>query len=145
MIDEEFFNNAERPRGGRWIKLQKKGDRVDGTLISIEAKPRTDPDGNPVLSRKTQQPRKIYRVAIQTTLKEDDDDTGIRYWDANEAGKTALEDAYHAAGTRNLVGGRVAVAVAADPPDSFSQATYRVKFEPPAAKPEPVADLDELF
>lgn len=145
MSMQDFYNDVERPRGGRWVKLKNKGDRLDGTLVSIEVKNRTDPEGNVVLARKSQQPRKIYRVTVEIPAeqREGQDDTGLRIWDANEAGQTAVQDAYKTAGTKELIGGRFAVAVTAEAEDSYSQATFKAKFDPPT--PAKVELDDELF
>lgn len=144
MSMQDFYNDVERPRGGRWVKLKNKGDRLDGTLVSIEVRDRTDPKGNLVLARKSGQPRKIYRVTVEVPAeqREDTDDNGIRIWDANEAGQNAIRDAYADAGTKELIGGRFAVRVDAEAEDEYSQATFKAKFDPPAAKVE--LD-DELF
>lgn len=145
MSMQDFYNDVERPRGGRWVKLKNKGDRLDGKLVSIEVMNRTDPEGNVVLGRKSLQPRKIYRVIVEVPAeqREGQDDNGLRIWDANEAGQSAVQDAYKAAGTKELIGGRFAVAVTAEAPDSFSQATFKAKFDPPA--PSKVELDDELF
>jgi hypothetical protein len=129
---QEFYEDVERPRGGRWVKLHEKGDRLDGKLLAIEVRDRTDPEGNVVLGRKSGKARKIYRVTVEVDKREDAEDDGLRIWDANEAGQASIRDAYKAAGTKELIGGRFAAVVTADAPDSFSQATYKAKFEPPA-------------
>lgn len=147
MSMQDFYNDVERPRGGRWVKLTHKGDRLDGKLVSIEVKPRTDPEGNVVLARKSQQPRKIYRVIVEVPdgQREGQDDNGVRIWDANEAGQNAVQDAYKAAGTKELIGGRFAVAVTAEAEDSYSQAQFKAQFEPPAPAKVELDDDKNLF
>ena len=110
-----------------------------------EVRQRTDPEGNVVLGRKSGQPRKVYRVTFEVpqAKREGDEDDGLRIWDANEAGQTAIREAYKAAGTKELIGGRFAAVVTADAPDSFSQATYKAKFEPAPKTVE--LDDDEPF
>lgn len=143
MTMQDFYEDVERPRGGTWVKLANKGDRLDGTLRDISVRDRTDPEGNPVLGRKSGKARKIYRVVVEIPddQRHGPDDDGLRNWDANEAGQQAIRDAYKAVGTKELIGGRFAVAVTQEAPNSMSQAAYRVKFEPPA--PSATVDLPD--
>jgi hypothetical protein len=149
MTINDFYADVEKPRGGRWVNLNNKGERLDGILRDIEVRPRTDPEGNVVLGRKSGNPRKVYHIVVEVPedQREGRDDDGLRNWDANEAGQEAVRIAYKAAGTKDLLGGRFAVVVTADPPDKWSQAEYKAKFEPPA--PKTTVDLpdddNELF
>lgn len=149
MTMNDFYADVERPVGGRWVKTAEfstKGQRIGGTLIGIELRPRTDPEGNVVVGRKSGQPRKIYRVTFEVPKETRDgsEDDGIRIWDANEAGQTAIRTAYQQAGTKELIGGQFSARVVAEAPDSFSQATYQAKFEPaPKTVELPDADTDE--
>lgn len=144
-ISNDFYEDVERPVGGRWVKKEDfsaKGDKIEGTLVGIEVRQRTDPEGNVVLGRKSGQPRKIYRVTFEVPAakRDGDEDDGLRIWDANEAGQTAIREAYKAVGTKELIGGKFGAIVTAEAPDSFSQATYKAKFE---AAPKNVVELDE--
>jgi hypothetical protein len=147
-LDNDFIQDLERPRGGTWVTkdggFSKKGDRIGGTLLSIEVRDRTDPAGDVVLGRKSGKARKIYRVMFEapTAERTGPDDDGIRIWDANEAGQTAVRDAYKAAGTKELIGGQFSARIVADAPDSYSQATYQAKFEP-APKTVELPDTDD--
>ena len=133
---------AQQPRGGRWIKLRNAGDKITGELLSIEEMNRTDPSGEIVLSRKNN-PRKIWRVRIQTEQNDDVDDDGIRIFDANEAAQQAIKECIRRDGALT-VGGTIAIAVTADPPSAMSQATYVAKFK--AGKPKPAAvNVDDLI
>jgi hypothetical protein len=145
----DFYEDVERPVGGRWVKrddFSTKGQRIDGTLRGIEVRPRTDPEGNVVVGRKSGQPRKIYRVTFEVPAGQRDgsEDDGLRIWDANEAGQTAIRTAYQHAGTKELIGGKFSARIVADAPDSFSQATYQAKFEAaPKTVELPDADTDD--
>jgi hypothetical protein len=151
-ISNDFYEDVERPRGGRWVKsadFSTKGQKIGGTLVGIEVRQRTDPEGNVVVGRKSGQPRKIYRVTfeIPAAKRDGDEDDGLRIWDANEAGQTAISDAYKAVGTKELIGGKFEAVVTADAPDSFSQATYKARFEKAPKTVEldddPFADNDD--
>lgn len=145
MTMQDFYEDVERPRGGRWVKLKDKGDRLDGKLVSIEVLDRTNPEGDVILHRKTGKPRKIYRVIVEVPEREDSDDDGLRIWDANESGQTAVREAYKAAGTKELIGGRFAVVLTSEAEDTYSQASYKAKFEPPAPSKTVELDDTELF
>lgn len=142
MTMNDFYEDVERPRGGRWVRTEdfsSKGDRIGGTLRSIEVIDRRNPEGDIVVGRKSGKPRKVYRVVFEVPAekRDGDEDDGLRNWDANEAGQTAIRDAYKAAGTKELIGGQFTARVVAEAPDKWSQATYQAKFEPPA----PTVDL----
>lgn len=145
-LDNDFIEDLERPRGGTFVKyddFKDKGQRIAGTLRNIEIRDRTNPDdGSVVLGRKSGKPRKVYQVTFEVPDDErrDEDDNGLRIWEANEAGQTAIRDAVKAAGTKELIGGKFTARVKAPAPDKFSQATYEAKFEP-APKTLP-AELD---
>jgi hypothetical protein len=148
-LDNDFIAELDRPVGGRWVKtadFSTKGQRIGGTLHNIEVRPRTDPEGNIVVGRKSGQPRKIFRVTFEVPkeTRDGEDDDGLRIWDANEAGQTAIRSAYQQAGTKELIGGKFSARIVADAPDSFSQATYQAKFEAaPKTVELPDADTDD--
>lgn len=147
QLDNDFIQDLERPRGGRWVKkddFSKKGDTISGVLREIEIRDRTDPEGNVVLGRKSGKARRIYRVTFEVpvTEREGAEDDGIRIWDANEAGQTAIRDAYKAAGTKELIGGKFSARVSADAASSYEQATYQAKFEA-APKVVELPDTDD--
>ena len=142
MLDEL---NAElsKPRGGKWVKLTDVGDKVVGTLLDAEVLNRTDPEGVVVLGKKSGKPRKIARLRIQTDDRVDADDDGIRIFDANEAGQTALREI-----APLEIGALIAVQVTVAAPDKWSQATYKATAKPapkkvdiPAADDDPFAGL----
>lgn len=131
--------NAEltKPVGGRWVKLKEVGDKVVGTLLDAELRDRTTPDGDVVLGVKSGKPRRICRLRIQTDLRDDADDDGVRVWDANESGITALRDI-----APLEIGSMIAVQVTAAAPDKYSQATYKASAKP---APKTVAIDDDPF
>lgn len=120
MSIDELNEELSKPVGGRWVKLKEVGDKVVGTLLDAEMRDRTDPDGNVVLGKKSGKPRRICRLRIQTDERLDSDDDGIRVFDANEAGITALRDI-----APLEIGSLVAIQVTEAAPDPYSQATYK--------------------
>lgn len=107
------------------MKLTEVGDKVVGTLIDAEMINRTDPDGNVVLGKKSGKPRKVARLRIQTDARDDADDDGLRIWDANEAGQSALREI-----APLEIGSLIAVQVTAAAPDKWSQCTYKATAKP---------------
>lgn len=131
MSIDELNAEITRPRGGRWVKLAEVGDRLVGTLVDAEMTERRDLDGNVVLGKKSGKPRKVARLRIQTELREDPDDDGLRTWDANEAGQTALREI-----APLTIGDLIAVQVVEAAPDKWSQATYKATSKPAPKKVE---------
>ncbi len=134
---DDFNQQASKPVGGRWAKLKDVGDKMQGVLLSAEIRDRTDPEGNIVVGRKSGKPRNIWRLIIQTDLRDDTDDDGIRVFDANEAAQNAIRDALPL-----TVGNRVGVQITAAAADSYSQATYA--FAQKAAEVAPAPAVDDL-
>lgn len=125
---------AERPKsGGQWVKLKATTDApVEGTIVSVEKRDRTDPQGNVVFKKGTQTPRVEYVFTLQTGLSDGADDDGIRKLPANESMTRAIEEAERKAGVPMREGGTLKVGVKADPADQFSQAEYVAKYTPPS-------------
>jgi hypothetical protein len=139
----DALNDAVAARGGRWIKLRTKDDpAIDGEILAHEVRDKRDPDGNVVTSRKSGAPRTEWLFTLATGLSDDGDDDGVRKLAANESMQSAIATAIKASGQKAVVGGRIQVAVSADPEDSYSQATYAAKYTPPAASG---VSADDLF
>ncbi len=146
-LDEETDRS-----GGRWVKLNEPGDRIAGTLVGAidTQKIRTDPENNPVLSRKTGVPRKVYGIVVRVdeSEREDSDDDLLRRFNANEAAQWAIKDAWKLARTNGLTsenGAKFLLEMTAQAPDKFSQAEYRAKFaagDQPAPQASAVAVED---
>lgn len=132
------------PSGGRWVKLKATTDEpVEGTILGVEKRERTDPQGNVVYKRGTQTARVEYVFTLQTGESDGGEDDGIRKFSANESMVRAIQDAERDAGAKLDEGGLLKVGVKADPADAFSQATYVARYTPPAAAPK-VADLHDF-
>ena len=146
-ISSDFYEDVERPRGGKWVQFndfKEKGQKIEGTLVSIEVRPRINPkNGEVIRGQKSGKPRRVYRVTFEVPADKRDgtDDDGLRIWDANEAGQIAIRDAYKAVGTKELIGGRFAAVIVAAAEDDYSQATYKAKFE--AAPKTATVELDD--
>lgn len=118
--------------GGKWFKLRTKADGVlKGTILDLSVRGKTF-EGQPVLNRKTGEQRQEVVVTLQTDLREDAEDDGIRNFGANEAAQRALAEAKRQAGAPLAVGGTLAITVEADPANDREQATYRAQYQPPS-------------
>ena len=134
----------QAPTGGRWVKLKATTDApVEGTVLSVEKRDRTDPQGNVVYKKGTQTPRTEFVFTLQTGESDGGEDDGIRKFSANESMASAIRAAEAASGSKLDIGGLLKVGVKADPVDSFSQATYVARYTPPAPAAA-VADLDDF-
>lgn len=134
----------QAPTGGRWIKLKTTTDvPVEGTVLAVEKRDKTDPQGNVVYKKGTQTPRIEYVFTLQTGENDGADDDGIRKFSANESMAAAIRAAETAAGAKLAEGGLLKVGVKADPVDQWSQATYVARYTPPAPAAA-VADLDDF-
>jgi hypothetical protein len=129
------------PTGGRFVKLRLTGDTpVEGTILSVERRDRTDPQGNVVMKKGTSTPRTVWWFRLQTAERDGAEDDGVRILEANESMTRAVRDAEKASGSVLAVGGTIKVGVKADPADDFSQATYIARYTPPSA----LAAADDL-
>lgn len=135
----DALNNAVNRAGGTWLKLRTTQDpAVDGSIIDFEERDRRDPDGNVILSRKTNKPRLEWVITLQCEPEGDDDD-GVRKLAANESMQRAIADAIKASGKPAAIGGTLKVKVSEDPEDNYSQATYKAVYVPP-----PAIDLEDF-
>lgn len=132
------------PSGGRWVKLKTTADpAVEGTILGVEKRDRTDPQGNVVHKKNTQIPRTEFVFTLQTGESDGAEDDGIRKFSANESMASAIRAAEAAAGAKLAEGGLLKVGVKVDPVDSWSQATYVARYTPPAPAAA-VADLEDF-
>lgn len=90
MSMDTFNEQATRPVGGRWAKLDDVGAVLKGVIISAEITERRDRNGVVVNGSKSGKPRKVWRLTVQTDERLDEDDDGIRQFDANESAQEAL-------------------------------------------------------
>ncbi len=63
--------------GGKSFKFDKIGDKVSGKLIEVAQRDQTDFEGK-VLTWDNGEPRKVWVFTLETELREDEDDDGIR-------------------------------------------------------------------
>lgn len=145
MALDDFYSDAQN-RGGRWIKLQNPGDVVRGEIVDLDIRDRRDIDGNVVLSRKTNKPRKEYVLTfrIDEAEREGGDDDGLRKMSLNESGQTAFVTAYKAAGGGDIAGARFAIQMTQAAPDKMSQASYAASIKKGAKPVTLPSNIDEL-
>lgn len=105
MTGFNFYEDAERPRAGGWVKLTKKGEKLEGSIMSIEKRPKMF-EGKPVLSKKGN-PRDEYILTLSTDLRDsaNDDDAGVRNYTMNEGDYSAFVEAWRKADKPNPVEG----------------------------------------
>ena len=141
MSLDQINEELAKPRGGKWAKLLNPGDRVVGILIDGEKVNRTDPEGNVVVGKKSGEPRKVFRLWLQTDERADGDDDGVRIFDANESAQRALAEIQPL-----QPGWQLALAVTAAAPSKFEQCTYKAQqkkvVEVAAA---PTASAEDIF
>ena len=143
----DFYDDVARS-GGSWVKLNEKGDTISGVVMSIDVLERTDPEGNVVKSRKTDKPRKIYRLrfVIPEAERDGGDDDGIRIFDANESAKSAIIRAFKECGESEVEGLDFWLKVSAERETPMSQLGYEAKFKKGAGLPAAaVADEEPPF
>lgn len=113
---------------GRWVKLADKGDTIEGTVLAFEIRPMTF-EGAPVLSRRSGEQRKEWLFTLQTNMRDDDDDDGIRKVPLKEAAQRAVRDAItEAKVAAPKAGDRLKIAVIADRETPTSQPSFRAKW-----------------
>lgn len=143
--------------GGKSWSPEDVGDKVVGTIITVERRQQTSFDDNTPLTWSDGSPRMLTYVEIQTDERADDDDDGIRALYAKggnfdvgsgkgEAMEKAIVSAVKAAGEKSIdEGAKLAVVFSglAKPTTRGYQPAklYTAQYEPPKAT---VAD-DDLF
>jgi len=107
--------------GGKAASFETVGDKVLGDITNVELQQQTDLEENKPLFWDNGQPRMILVITLDTDLREDDDDDGVRRIYAKggkfevesgtgKAMKDAIADAVKAAGAKSIdVGGQLAV------------------------------------
>lgn len=147
MSGLDSINDAVQRGGGRWVKLRTKADPpIEGVLLDALERDRTDPQGNVVYKRGTQTPRKEWVLTLETSLREDGEDDGIRKVPCNEGMQIAIKAALRESGQLLKVGGTLKIGVKEDPTDSFAQAKYQARWTaPPIDFVAPADDDEEPF
>jgi hypothetical protein len=129
----DALNEAIARGGGTWVNLKAKGDRIEGTIIDFEERPKTF-EGEPVLSRKTGKPRFEWVFTLQTGESDGPDDDGVRKVALDEWGRGEFKDAVKKSGAAAEAGGLLVLAIVEDrksPTDSVQQ-HLRARYTPPA-------------
>ena len=144
--------------GGKSWSPQNIGDMITGTIVGVERKQQTSMDDGSLLTWDDGSPRMMTVVTLQTELRDDDDDDGVRaLWlkggknfEAAEgkghSGEVALAEAAKKAGANSIdEGAKLTFAhtgVAKAKTRGYQGAKlYTAKYEPPR---QTVA-TDELF
>lgn len=144
--------------GGKAFRFDNIGDTVEGKITDVTVSQQTSMESNEPLVWPDGSPRKQLVITLQTTLKDDADDDGIRRcfakggrFEAQEGTgtsmKDAIADAVRKAGARSLdQGGTLKIGhtgLAKRTNRGFSQAKlYRAVYSAPVASVD-AADLFE--
>jgi hypothetical protein len=126
----DALNEAVASAGGTWAKLKAEGDVIEGTIVEFEKRERRTPQGEIVLSKKTNKPRIEWVFTLQTDERDGDDDDGIRKLSCNESMQRAISEAIRDAGKPAEVSGTLKVGFLGRE-DEYSQAEYRAKYTAP--------------
>lgn len=107
--------------GGKAASFENIGDKVSGTITNVELQQQTDLEENKPLFWDNGQPRMILVITLETDLRDDEEDDGIRRLYAKggkfetetgsgKAMKDAIADAVKAAGAKSIdEGGQLAI------------------------------------
>ncbi|WP_019204555.1 hypothetical protein [Tsukamurella sp. 1534] len=124
--------------GGKYFKFEKIGDSVSGIIVTVhDPEPQTDiKDGTPVIDKKTGKIKYQFRIDVQTDIRNDEDDDGLRTLYVRGWMTGAISDALRAAGSKTLdPGARLTVACNAldDPPFAGAREVkkFAASYEPP--------------
>lgn len=101
--------------GGRSAQFKKHGDQVDGYITSAEVRQQTDYDTGAPMTWDDGRPRNQLVVTLETQLREDDDDDGLRRLYVRGQMTRAVADAVRKTGEPGLrLGGRLFVRYVSD-------------------------------
>lgn len=132
-IEEEFMAGG----GGKSFPFDRIGDTCIGTIVSIEKRQQTDvKTGAPKVWERSGEPKMMYVFGIQTDLRVDEEDTGIRSLYIKWKSEEAIKQAVRASGARfPEVGGKLALTYSGDgAPERGQQPPklYTAQYRPPA-------------
>ena len=144
-------------QGSKSYSFERMGDRISGTIVSMEKRNATDPQTGAVQTFQSGQAKELIVMTLQTDMHEDESDDGVRsIWmkggnfTATEgrgtSGMRALLDALTAAGKRGYeMGGKLTVVhtgLSAPKQRGFNPAKlFMAKYEPPVM----AISQDDLF
>lgn len=144
MLDQ--LNEAASRIGGKWVKLRDQGDVLEGVVLDFELREKSY-EGQPVVSRSTGKPRIEWLFTIQTELREDAEDDGIRKFPANESAQRAIAAAIKECGQPAKKGDHLKVGVKTPPKSTTDQAEYQARWTSAAEElqvptaPEPEVEV----
>lgn len=133
--------------GGSSAKFDQPGDTVAGTITSTEVREQTDIQTGKPLTWDNGDPRMQLVVSLQTDLRDDNDDDGVRavyVKGSKKPGSKSLHDAVRAAvqsaGAKGLeVGGTLSVSYVGDEPSQTRGFSPRKLYEARYAAPDKAA------
>ena len=132
-------NQALMGGGGRSASFKQHGDQVWGEIVSYELRQQMDFDDGSPLVWDDGKPRMQVVISLQTDLREDEEDDGVRrvYVKIPSQMRQAMQKAVVKAGAKGIVeGGKFLVRYMSDGEPKkkgmSGQKQYFCKYEPPA-------------
>ena len=72
------FDLSEIASGGKAASFDEVGDKVSGTIVLVERRQQTSFENNTPLTWDDGSPRMLTYIELETEIRDDDDDDGIR-------------------------------------------------------------------
>lgn len=88
--------------GGKNFPFDNIGDQVTGTIISVTKRQQTDLTTGEPKTWPNGEPRYMYNIQLQTSLREDEYDDGVRSINVKWQSQKAVQDAVRRAGGKRL-------------------------------------------
>lgn len=103
--------------GSKSFQFEHIGASVTGTILEITQRQQTDLNDGSLKYWDNGQPKMMYTIKLQTTLRDDEDDDGIRHVNVKWKSQRAVQDAVRRAGAKNIaLGGVLTLTYIADAP-----------------------------
>jgi len=145
--------------GAKAAKFESLGDKIEGVIVSAEAKPQTDIESGEVKTWSDGRPMLQWVIVLATSLRDDDADTGERtlyakggkFTPASGSGVSmmeAIKEAVSASGAKLLEeGGTLAVAhtgLGEKKNKAYSAPKlYAARYTPPAPRAASINPFDD--
>lgn len=147
--------NTNTTGTGRAAKFDNIGDRIEGVIVSAEEKPQTDIETGEIKRWSDGKPIQQWVIAVQTDLRDGDDDDGVRvlyakggrFDAASGSGQSMMEAIKGAASGKPIEEGGTLTVMYSGQGKKKNAAyaapkLYKAKYAAPALK---TVDLDDDF
>ncbi len=137
------YNTMLMGGGGRSAKFENKGDKVEGTIMRVDTRQRTEMGSNALMTWPDGNPKMQLVIQLLTEQQEDEEDDGMRnlYVPIPSQMQKAIADAIRGTGARGMGEGALLAIQFHDtkPPATKGyspQKLYRARYEPPTVSAE---------